>query len=495
MQQLGPQFITTFLLPYIKGELLSNVEDDTRLQNLLRYDTTIRPEEVEGLKLDYFKNTETFLDKDLDARDLFWSEFIEFIDTEKSLCAGNVALLSSRLLPDPETGVFTKEAQSNLLKFSRQYVKAQEKNWINDLIRKKETSGEINTAEASNLRDQNEKDELLLARTKKNKGEYDILKSEQVRRASENVEKQAELLDKLFTEVTDKGEQGFLMNPPLAEGTGEEGREKSSPISSFQESVWENKAVKIEKKLAGNGFIVNGPLNVGKNGMIRGEVQDKKSRTRLIIETNIAQPAEPGKRRFRITFADKPQRRFWVNEAEIHTFNTRPAGEVYARKQQEEARKTRMPPTGKPVTEIPKVKPPKKPEAPGPRQPVSKPGEGAQPIMPERAPVIMPTSFSAGAPEEEAKVPEEEKVTGEVSQPERAEGVPGEYSRPKEGVIEAKRRLARRKRIAVPEGAEEGAGGRTMEEGKRKRTGLKIGIMYASLSAAGVGLPLWWALS
>lgn len=217
MQQLGPQFIENFLLPYIKDEILGNIEKDTRLQNLFRYDAVIKPTEIDGLKSDYFQNTNTFLDTDLDARDLFWEEFVEFVKTEKGICSGDVNLLANRLLPDFETNKFTKVAEDNWSRFSHYYLKAEEKRLIDSLIRKRETSGEITSDEARDLRRKNQNNELILARSKKQKGDFDIIESEEIRRALDNVEKQADLMSGLFTEFTEKGEKGFLMNPPLSE--------------------------------------------------------------------------------------------------------------------------------------------------------------------------------------------------------------------------------------------------------------------------------------
>ena len=81
MQQLGAGFINSFLLPYIKNQILGNIKNDTRLQNMFRYDKVLRPDELEGLEDDYFVDTGTVLETDASLRRAFWKEFNEFVES------------------------------------------------------------------------------------------------------------------------------------------------------------------------------------------------------------------------------------------------------------------------------------------------------------------------------------------------------------------------------------------------------------------------------
>ena len=75
MQQLGQEFIQSFLVPYIKTEILGNVENDARLQRVIRFDTTPSATDLAGLESSYFTNTGTVLDTDVELRHVFWNEF------------------------------------------------------------------------------------------------------------------------------------------------------------------------------------------------------------------------------------------------------------------------------------------------------------------------------------------------------------------------------------------------------------------------------------
>lgn len=491
MQQLGPKFIENILLPYIKDTILENenIKKDKRLQNLFRYDAVIKPNEIDGLKNDYFKRTNTFLDTDLKARDLFWDEFIEFVKAEKNGCSGDINLLATRLLPDFETGKFSESAENNLSRLAHHYVKAEEKRLIEDLIKKREASGEITSDEAKDLRDKNENNQLVLARTKDQKGAFDIIESEEIRRALDNVEKQSALINDLFTETGPKGQRGFLMNPPFSEPVAEENREHSSSLIGFQEAVWEGQKVDIEKKLANNGFILQRSFQVDKNGSVKGEALDQKSRTKLIIRANLADPYQEGQRNFRIIFADNPQKSFLIKESELWNFQDRPVTDIYLQKQSEEAKKTDMPPTGKPIIAGPKEGVDRQPSiatGAGAKIGLETEHKASQPILPERMGdlAMQPVPVLAAKGKEASLKAETEKQESRYART---------TTRP--SVMEAKQRYAERKR--KEEGPETQLE-QTPSMGLRaslKKPGVKVGLVYGLCAGGGLAGLFWSAIT
>lgn len=361
LPQLGAGFVTTFLLPYIRKQILGNVDKDRKLQKAFSYKEVLTQEEIDYLVDDYFRDTGTIFETDIELRKVFWKEFLDFIKRQKDLCEYNLHKLAFRLLPDPDTGVFSKEAQDNLLKFSFHTVKAVETHLIERLIKQKEARGELSKEKAEEHGDLLKNGQLILVRHKGKGAGFDYITSKEVQDAIDNVKKQAQLMKKLFTQYTPQGELAFTFNPVLAPEPGQ--TERGSGLHRMQRQIWDNQKVQIEKMLEDSGLYVSGKMSVDRKGIVRGYVVDRNGE-RLLIEVSVA---KPGKRMYRLTFAGKGSKlfgkKFFVNEDDLNTHfknNKKSADFVYRQKQRGEPRKVlkRGPRGAAPLEVKPKGVPP-----------------------------------------------------------------------------------------------------------------------------------------
>lgn len=266
-------------------------------------------------------------------------------------------------------------------------------------------------------------------------------------------------------------------------------REQSSQISGFQESLWENQKVTIEKKLANNGFILQASLKINQNGVVRGGILDKKSRTKLILEVNLAEPHQEGQRRFRITFADNPQKRFWIKENELEDFQNKPVSKIYAQKQDEEKRKTDMPPTGRPI-----IRPPEERPTEG-EATVGKTDDRSKPVLPTEMGTLSTQPMMLFPKLSKPAKADLELAADEANKYEGQRDIGRHVST--DGVLGAKEKFEKRKRIGKT-GYPETTYEESPNSGFRatfKKPGVKVGLIYGSFAAAGGLGFLWTALT
>jgi hypothetical protein len=309
MHQLGAGFINSVLLPYIQDKILGKIKNDTRLQNIFRYDKILTPEELNGLENTYFKTPGTLLERDIDLRKAFWKEFIGFVKGQKKLCNGSNLKLTFRLLPDAKGGGFSQEARQNWQKFAFYAVSGMENILIQRKIDSKKINGKISSAQAENDKVVLKNGKMILVRQKD--GNFDYMSNETVASAIGNAEKTARLFADLDIQQTSEGEtRVFPMNPTeLPQGDAE----ISLGLNGVQALLWEKQSMQSEKQLEDNGLYIETHMTVDGNGVAQGKAQDKNG-TRLIIEFDIKKPGERG---YRITFADNPANKFFISENEL----------------------------------------------------------------------------------------------------------------------------------------------------------------------------------
>jgi hypothetical protein len=337
MQQLGESFVQTFLVPYIKNNILGNVDKDERLQRVIRFDTVPSSTDIEGLEASYFTNTGTVLDTDIALRKVFFKEFIEFVNRQKNIANGNVYLLAFRLLPDAKTKTYSKDATNNLEKFGFEAVKAMEDHVAAELIRQKEATGEIKKEQAEDDRRKLKEGKLILVRGKDSNFKY---KSEdEIKRAIASREKAVEFWDDVLADDSGQGPVAYGMNPLETPGMGEE--EKGSTLAGLQKQAWIGIAIKVEKELENNGIYVEARLKVDQNGVAYGTVKDRRG-IELKVEVSVI---KPGKRNYKFTFVNQPSKKFLINEDELKTEfkdKKRSASEVYTDKQLSERKREEL---------------------------------------------------------------------------------------------------------------------------------------------------------
>ncbi|MBD3156293.1 hypothetical protein GF369_00535 [Candidatus Peregrinibacteria bacterium] len=326
MQQLGSGFVNSFLLPYIQNQILGNLSNDTRLQKMFRFDKVLRPDEMQGLEDYYFQDTGTVLQIDPELRSVFWREFSEFVARQKLIANGSDAKLRYLMLPDEKTGAISKDARKNLEKLAFYAVNSLEDALIAREIHHQQLMGTLSDEEAADKKAALKEGKLALAQ--KENGEFDYLSDTSIARALGNVERTAKILAEHRTEETPSGEKRMFMFNPLQ--TAESGRETSSSPQQVQQILWNKQAIGDEKNLERNGLYVEARMNIDANGIARGFVRDKNN-TRLRIEFDVK---KPGKRMYRMTFVDNPDKKFFVKEEELQsTFGKkRSAQEVYTEK-------------------------------------------------------------------------------------------------------------------------------------------------------------------
>lgn len=309
MEQLGASFTNLFLLPYLKTQILGTIDNDTRLQNMFRYDKVLRPEELQDLIDDSFQDTGTILQDDVELRTAFWKEFYDFVQRQKNLCNGNILKLAFRMLPDAKSGSFSREAEENLLKFTFYAVSKLEDTLIQREINQREVLGKISAAQAADDKADMKKGKMILVKGKD--GKYNYMSDKDIARAIGNVERTAKMLANLQTEKTPEGEtKVFTFNPSeISEG----GKEVSSSPQEVQELLWKKQSLEAEKQLEENGIYVEGHITVDTNGIAHGFVQDKNN-IRLRVEFDVK---KPGERVFRMTFVNNPDNKFFVAGNEL----------------------------------------------------------------------------------------------------------------------------------------------------------------------------------
>jgi len=325
MQELGDTFVQTFLVPYIQDDILGNVDKDERLQRVIRFDTTPEPTDIEGLEITYFTDTGTVLDTDMPLRKVFFKEFVDFINRQKLIVSGDARLLAFRLLPDPETGAYSKEAQNNIEKFGFQAVKALEEHVAEQIIKQKEASGEIKGEKAEDDRKKLKDGKLILV--KKKDENYDYKSEDQIKRAIASQENAREFWEDVLSDDTPDGRIGYGFNPVEYKG---------ATLNGLQKQAWMNMAVKVEKELENNGIFVEARLKVDQNGVVYGNVQDK-NRAQLKVEISVI---KPGVKNYKFTFVKQPAKHFYVNQDNLGEWKKKSANEVYTEKQLAEKRKS-----------------------------------------------------------------------------------------------------------------------------------------------------------
>ncbi len=353
MQQLGESFLQTFLVPYIKNNILGNVDNDERLQRIIRYDTTPTQLDIAGLETTYFVNTGTILDTDFALRKVFFNEFIDFVNRQKAIAEGNVYLLAQRLLPDTKTKEYSKAANRNIEKFGFEEIKAMEEHIAGEIIKQKQLNGEISDEKARDDKAKLKEGKLILL---KNKDEnFDYKDDDDIRRANSSSQKAAEFWDDILFTGSPSGNVGYGMNPLDVPAEGEE--EKGATLTGLQKQVWSGVSVKMEKEVENNGIYVEAKLKVDANGVAYGTVKDRRG-VRLKVESSVI---KPGKRNYKFTFVNQPAKKFLVNRDELKSEfkdKKRSAAEVYTNKQlQERKREALIQKATIPVTEGPKAPP------------------------------------------------------------------------------------------------------------------------------------------
>lgn len=349
MQQLGESFIQTFLLPYVKNEILSNIDKDVKLQHIFKFGSTPTSQEVSSLEAEYFEKSGSILQYDTSLRKVFWKEFIDFVQTQKNLSNGSKQTLAYRLLPDPDKKSFSKEADNNIAKFSFITIKAFEAHMIEDMIKQKETGGEIDKTKAEEDRSLLKEGKLVML--KKDKEKFDYASDPQIRNAISNVERAAKLLGSFKTEKTNKGPQVTTLNPTEITVPGVE---VTSSLQDVQKNIWETQAALVSKDLEKSGLYVETRITVTENGVAQGYMKDKDNQ-RLLVEVSLI---KPGKKMYRITFLDQPkgqpEKKFYISQDELTKHfknNGRSANEVFKIKQNEEQREAMEREKGKKLSE------------------------------------------------------------------------------------------------------------------------------------------------
>ena len=336
---LSEQFVSSFLIPYIKVNILARTEKDPILQKIFTTEVPLQDEEKTALDVNYFKNTATIFETDLKLRRVFWNEFTTFVRRQRKICTDNMRLLAFRTLPDSVTHEFSNEAQQNLLKFAYQVVSAVQNYKIAQHINNKEMNGEFKPpSKAQDLKDKLEKGKLVLVKDKE--GRDKVLEDEEIKRALANVAYQSELYSGMETEGTGEEKVVFADEIPPQQLEGQPGqRPRGITLDNLQLEIYEKQAIQVEVMLEDSGMFVEGKMKADKTGMVRGYVIDKKTRERLLVEVNVSKPNS----KFRFVFeqkpgSNKPAKSFLADKKEIQKYfkdENRSADEVNEIKEKE----------------------------------------------------------------------------------------------------------------------------------------------------------------
>jgi len=348
MQVLGPNFIQTFMMPYMMGTVLNQdkIEKNPLVQKIFAIEKPLDVQEFRQLVTseDYFTGTGTIFDQGgIEHRKIFWQEFADFIKDQQKISQNNIEKLAFRTLPDAKTGVFSQVARENILKFCTHMVKAVETAEIKRLIDVRELNGEISKEAAALDRVNLVSGKLILAKGVDGKDVY--LSEDDIKDALGDVTKRAKLLKKLQIRQDSDGVYIFLINP-VDSGNG-------STLRAVQAALWQNQKIRVEKKLAGLGLDAR-DLQVDDYGVLRGNLRDG-SGTQTLVEVDLR---KPGQLRYRLTMTDNSSGQIWLTDSEMQinfSYGNKTMIEVFAAKKLEESRKSNDIPTRKPIAVTPSI--------------------------------------------------------------------------------------------------------------------------------------------
>lgn len=346
MQVFGPNFIQTFMMPYMMGTVLNQtkIEGSPLVQKIFMIENPLDVQEFGQLVTseDYFVDTGTLFDHGgVEHRKIFWKEFTGFIKDQQRISENNVEKFAFRTLPDAKTGVFSQLARENILKFCTHMVKAVETAEIKRLIDVGELNGEISKEAAALDRVNLAGGKLILAKGADGKDVY--LSEDDIKNALGDVIKRAQLLKKLQIRKDSDGVYIFLINP-VGAGDG-------STLRGVQAAIWQNQKIHVEKKLAKLGLDAR-DLQVDDYGVLRGNLSDA-SGTQTLVEVDLE---KPGQRRYRLTMADNSSGQIWLTDSEMQinfSYENKTMVEVFEAKKMEETRESNDTPTRKPVAVAP----------------------------------------------------------------------------------------------------------------------------------------------
>ncbi len=379
MDQFGSSTITNTIVPFIANKVLGNIEKDKLLQKAVGFKSSITELEKKTIIGKYSENEKSVIATDPKFKKIFWSQFFIWIETQKTIAAGDASILSKRLLPVNPEGGYYPEAYRNFNKFGFQATKAYEFFLINEKI---DAKFGPNSTDARNEKAKLKNGDLVLL--KKKDGEYDYFTKQEIRKALENVKKAAELYDRV--ETVKEGYSTFVVsfNPLKANA--------KSTILDVNKEIWANKTYLVQTRLEQKvGLHFEGTPTVGENGVLSGIVIDSKTKKQLKVEVNLANPVE--NRTYRFTFinaADKGKN-FSLKDDELEFFKQYSPKEILSIKQSGEHKREELPPSMVEVL-------PKKVQQPAAQQVTTATavkGKGSEPIksqVDQTRPVEPPTS-------------------------------------------------------------------------------------------------------
>ena len=326
---LSDQFVTSFLIPYIKGTILGHVEKDPIIQKIFTTEVPLEDHEKVGLETnpDYaFRGT--IFENDQNLRRVFWNEFTKFIRMQRKICMDNYPLLTLITLPNPVTHVYSTEAEQNLFKFSYQVVNAVQNHKIAKLINNKEINGEFNKKDkeanknkANDLRSKLEQNKLVIVQDKD--GMDMILEEDEVSRGLSNDYNRENLYSNLSTEGSGEGRVVFADEIPPQQPEGQPKPPKQGiALKDLKIAIYENQARAAELILEESEMFVVGKMTADETGTARGKIMDKRTKEWLNVETNVSKPGLP---QFRFVFpkqpgSNLPEKSFNANKDEIKRF-------------------------------------------------------------------------------------------------------------------------------------------------------------------------------
>jgi len=362
LQQLNEQYVVNIFVPYIKTKIYPNVDKDNNLRKIFREQEPLKPDERKGLEenQDYFRNVSGSIFQDLKYRKIFWKEFIEYVERQKKVYSDNLQKVAENMLPNPETNVYTTQAQENLFRMARQIVRAVEEDEIRNLIDVKAANARTPEALAKIAADRKKLAEgkLLLVRKKKEGAPFDYMSDEEVKNIVNDTSGQLKEIyrEQLFTDET----EGVTRVYPFytVENPNAAGPEKGIAFAGLQRQTWENdltftikrlqesnlEVTVLEQKDANGKPVIEGN-KVFPNGFARAFVKDKKTKETLEVTVDFKQP---GKRMYKFKFLGGPKKdkSFDLSQEEINKYfvkEQRPATEILEIKEAQKKSREGMP--------------------------------------------------------------------------------------------------------------------------------------------------------
>ncbi|MFC1655892.1 hypothetical protein ACFL3C_03420 [Patescibacteria group bacterium] len=312
--QLGPGFANYFIIPRMKQIFdAKNIESDERLQVLLSFKGMLEPEQITGLKQDYFYDwTGTVMD-DQANKDIFWDMLITYVGYIKQVSNDSAETLAAMMLPG-EKGL-SKEAANRYSFFCFLFTKTLEKKFIEEEIAKQD----ISDTEKNKLRDQNSKEELILVRKKGKGSPFGIVSKDQIEKAQQSEDGRGALMGGLFTQEGVEGTQVVLMNPPQdEEGKAKPGKEQGSNLIGMIKSIWESLFRKVREVFKEAKLDITGKVSIDSTGVVKFYVT--KGRTKMLVEFSASKPIGPDGRNYKFTFVDQPAKHFWANDKDVKDY-------------------------------------------------------------------------------------------------------------------------------------------------------------------------------